>query len=550
MKPRAHEPALILALAWAFLGILAPPAAAQSSPAVETTATLQEGAAALTVRAFGQDGELKGQFGGAGVYLNRGFSGYAPYSVSAIAPGNWLVGVAADGYYPQEFLLAVQEKTSYTLTFALQRRMGWLSTVTTPPDAEVLVDGKPGKAGVQRLPTGRHEVLVRRFGYAERSYDVVIEEDATTSLVAALALAPFEAGPLRVSRPAFDPRNAGQLGSTSFSFSVTSWGSGSLTVLSPSGETVAAFDFPLFETWNQRVDWRGRSPTGAPLPDGSYRVILKVVAVVPGATQAGGQAPVPAPAPAAVEREAEVRIDGSLAVSPLGPSGGGAGLLFFPEPGRLPPGLKALGFGLHADQASLAGTDSLSIEAAGVFSAGFLTAGASVSMKGSGSGAFAAGIGISAPFAPAGSGPNASLYFAASWTGEEALGSPWTATGRAASFGLELSLPSSLALGDFRLGLSPGLLLSLPTAPGTASVSPLYRAGLWYAGRLARLGLSALMAAESFSAPLSPAWPIEVAAEATVAVDPSPLVLSAALTCGIDAPSLSWGFRLGLSFLF
>lgn len=174
-RPRILAPRLALALFAALAGPLLSQAAAQSH-SVETTATTVEGAASLTVRVFGETGELKGAFGGARVYVNRAYVGTAPWSAATMAPGTYLMGVEADGYRPQEFAIVLQEKTSYVVTMVLERRTGFLSTRVEPADAEVLIDGKSARPGLVELPTGAHELRVRRFAFVEECFTVHVAE--------------------------------------------------------------------------------------------------------------------------------------------------------------------------------------------------------------------------------------------------------------------------------------------------------------------------------------------------------------------------------------
>jgi hypothetical protein len=544
---------LLLALA-ASLALLALPAskAGAQSWSVETTATTTEGSASVLVRVFGDSGELKGAFGGAGVYVNRSYVGHAPWSVGSMAPGTYLIGADADGYYPQEVPITLREKTSYTLTFVLQRRTGFLSTFVSPADAEVLVDGRSSRAGIVELPTGSHNVLVRRFAYTEQAFTVRIAERATTFLDVRLSLAPFAVGSLEVSRPAFDPRNSGVLGSTSLSFSVTSYGTGSMEVLSPEGAVVASFDFPLFEDWRQGIEWKGRDDSGAALPDGSYRIRLRAHPVQPSGL--AGMADGAAPDGSAEEtvREAEVRIDSSLAISPLGASGALAGLLCYPEAGRLLPDLSVAGLGLYAGEATFAGEAGASLETSFVHSFGGLSIGASAAMDDIGSEGWSAAVSVGAPIAPgSGSGPLvAGALFRASYDSAATSGEPWNSAS-AGSFGLELSLPTAAALGSFRAGLAPGLHLTIPAGGASAGVSPMLNAGFWYAGRTLRAGLSCRALAASFAAPLDLALPLRLAGELDLALDPSPLVLRTAVLAELTPGSgAAWGLYLGLDFLF
>ena len=552
MATNRRKPFLALVATLYILALPALQAGAQSW-SVETTATTTEGSASVSVRVFGDSGELKGAFGGAGIYVNRGFVGNAPWSVGSMAPGTYLIGADADGYYPQEASITLREKTSYQLTFVLQRRTGFLSTIVSPADAEVFVDGKPSRPGIVELPTGSHNVLVRRFAYADQSFTVRIAELDTTYLDARLSLAPFAVGALEVSRPAFAPGNSGVLGTTSLSFSVTSYGSGTMEVLSPDGAVVASFDFPLFEDWVQGVEWKGRDESGAVLPDGSYRVRLRARPVQPSGLAGATDGPASTGSAEETVREAEVHIDSSLALSPLGASGAAAGLLCYPEAGRILPGLSVAGLGLYAGEATFAGETGASLEASFVHSFGVVSLGASAAMDDIGSEAWSAAISVGTPLAPeSGSGPLvAGVLLRASYDSAATGGEPWNSA-VIGSFGLELSLPTAAAFGSFRVGLAPGLRLTIPTVGASdAGVAPMVNAGFWFAGRILRAGLSCRALAASFASPLDLALPLRLAGELDLALDPTPLVLRTAVLAGLTPGSgAEWGLYLGLDFLF
>jgi hypothetical protein len=523
------------------------------APSIETTPTTLAGTASLLVRAFGDNGEFIGAYGGAGVYIDRVFVGYAPYTTDSTLPGAYLLSVAADGYYPQEIRLYVEEKNLYTIIFTLRHRTGRLSLTVNPTDAAILIDGAPRQAGVVELSTGAHKVTVRHFGYVEKTFPVSITEDQTSTLLAQLDPAPFEVSGLEPAVLAFDPRNAGRLGRCPISFRVNSWGSGRLEVLSPTGEAVGSFDFARFETWDQQVVWRGRDSGGSPLPDGRYRLRLEIRPESPPGTAPSGAATngIVAPGAEVVVREAEVTIDSRLAVSPYSSAGAVVGLLHFPEPGRIPAGVSATGLAINASTSTFTNGDGAGVEASFAHSFGSVGIGASAGLKAASPDTWDAALSAAIPLEKMGSPFAAALFVrpaAASATGQD---SPWTAGNVAGAISTEVSLPFSIAAGAFRAGLAPGVLLAFPFDGTAIGAQPMLRAGLWYAGSRLRAGLSAIVRAASFGEPLGPAWPMAAAAEVHMALDPTPLVLAAAATVefqGAGAPT--FGLQAGLDLLF
>lgn len=540
----SKPPFLLLAI------LLAASTLQAQAPTLESEPSLQAGSAKLSIRVFGEGGELKGSSPGAEVRLNRRILGYSPLLVEALAPGSYLVEVSAPGYRPQGITLDFVEKTFYRITFTLERRMGLLSLSVEPADARVRIDGGDASPGVTALAAGRHEVSLSRFGYVSRSYLVDIAEDSTASLAARLELARFELGSLSSPRPAFDPRNAGAFGSSPLAFGVSSWGSGRLEILDASGLAVASWDFPLFDTWSQRVVWKGRDPGGLVLPDGAYQAVLVAWPRAPGAQPSDTEAQ-------KVRRDLELRIDSRLALSPFGSAGAVLGLLHFPEPGQVAPGTTSLGLSLQAGTASLSGQADLGFQAGLAHSFGRLSLAASLGLggqrSGSGTASGNAALGLSWALREAGSPFAAALVGRLAWLGETGTEASWTRSDLGQALGLELGLPLALAFGPVHLGFDPGLRLSLGlgASSGSLALSPLARAGLWFGSYRLRAGLSALAAPPDFASLLEGGLPLSVAAEAHWVPGSAPLALTAVLGLdlgsGLDPePSLA----LGLDFLF
>lgn len=537
-------PAAILVAA-AFLALALPAAAAESPrPSVETEATAAEGLAGLSVRAFASDTgeELKGAFGGAELSVNGAVVGRTPYSDARIPPGTYLLRVEAEGYYPSEILLGLAEKTLYKLVFHLARMTGFLAVEVSPPDAEILVDGKSRRPGLIELPTGGRRLVVRRFGYAEREYAISIEDRATSFLRVELEKAPFAVSELRSSRAAFNPRNAGVLGRCALDFEVSSYGSGRLSILGPSGDTVAAADFPSFETWRQGFLWKGRGADGLPLPDGAYLARLEAWPAAPdgAAASAAGTAAPP------LVRELAIGLDSRIVVEPRAVQAASAGLLYFPDPRALPAGSLALelsafggadfasppAFGLGASYSLGRAGLSLALAAEPGESGGEAGAEAALSLS------FAL-VREPEPFA-------AALHLRGNWSSAEAPLMAGAYPGGLA----ELALPVALSLGAFRLGLAPGISAAMAADGSEAAPRPFLRAGVWLSGSRFLAGLSGEFATGGLGKGLlEPDWPARLALEGRLVLDPSPLVVGGGLLLDLEPgadPALRLGLALGL----
>jgi hypothetical protein len=513
---------------------------AAGSVSLVTEDTTVEGYAELRIRAYAGSDELKAEYGGAHIAINRIEVGLAPYVNAVTSPGIYLVSVSAEGYYSLEYTISVVEKTRYFLDFHLKRQTGFLSVRIAPSDASLSIDGVSAGKTLLELPTGPHLATVRRFAYIERSLPFVILTGLITSLDVSLEKAPFEVRGLNARRPAFDPRNAGLLGRTLLGFTVTSYGSGRIEILSPEETVVASFDFPSFTEWSQKAAWTGRNEDGEALPDGLYRVRLSAT---------------PAPetsAAAPIETEITVRLDSSLALSPFGSAEAMPGLRLFPDPASIGKGIVALELFAAADQ-GLVSDPSLgaAIGLGASFSFGPLGLGLSAyDYEARGGGGVSASLRYSFP-RPRSTAAEAALFVRASIAAGAGSPALLGGLGPTQAVNLEASLPFALRFGAFHIGLGPGLLFSLPYSGDSVSTAPLLRAGLWLAERSYRLGFSAEMAAPSLVRIGEIDWPLRAALEIRGFLGPSPLVASATASCRYS-PSTGavFGFSAGLGLVF
>ena len=123
-----------------------------------------------TVVLLEADGQLRLQSApaGASVTLDDNFVGRTPLEL-AIAPGKvHRLHLFAEGYLPAERGVALAAAARETLDVTLAAELANVQFITTPPAAELLIDGAPRGSATQTLalPTREHEVTVRAPGYA------------------------------------------------------------------------------------------------------------------------------------------------------------------------------------------------------------------------------------------------------------------------------------------------------------------------------------------------------------------------------------------------
>jgi len=485
--------------------------------------------------------EVSASIKGSSVYVNRAFVGRTDYASGALKPGDYYIEVSKPGYYALGYSLALAARISYSLHFSLAPVAGSLAVSVEPPDAELLVDGRPMAGPVASLPIGAHDVTARRFGYEGRRLSVDIRDRETSSLSFALPRAAFSVSAPASTKASFNPANAGILGRTEIRFEATSYGRARLEIRDQTGNLVGQAEFPRLETWSQAYFWDGRGADGGILPDGEYRAILVATpeAGVPTLPEGIGVG-----TDGTLTREGRIRIDSSIVVRTMNSLAAMPGLLHFPDPAPQPPGTFAAELAWLSPAADPAGSafalgSALSLGEASVLgvSAAAETGRAEVS------GGAGGDLGLSLAYSYARAGPFAGAVFLRGfWTSSEAPFLPGSRSG------IEASLPASLRSGALVLGAAPGLFVDLGSASPTWTA--LGRAGAWVSGPSFRAGLSAALRFDVSSGGLEPAWPAQAAAEGRALISPSPLVLAGYLLAELEPGSApSWGFGLGVGLL-
>ncbi|HOX16995.1 MAG TPA: PEGA domain-containing protein [Spirochaetales bacterium] len=480
---------------------------------------------------------------GATVYIDGAFGGRSPLAIEKFAAGPHQVLVSLEGYREREFVLVASELTEIVITLELEELTGWLLVETDPADARIEIDrdGKQREAGLVELRVGLHRVDVSRFASGTASFQALILEDLVTTLQATLEPAAFRLSELRASRSAFDPRNAGVLGSAELSFDVSSFGEATLEIRDAAGVLVGSAGLGPFSSEAQSYRWDGRAG-GEPLPDGEYQATLTA-------------RPDPAVELADPEdtlvRNAALRIDSSLAWVPGSLGGAGSGLALMAEPFADPPGLfrASIGAALRQGVAEAAGPD-LSLALA--YGAEAFSVGAAASLAaGSGDG-WLLSAALAWPLAERGAAWGLAATARATGGKGAAAALEWSQDGMAAAAG---GFAAGLAAAWGRKGSWLGAQgeLGLNAADGVFGWTLALRAGASLGGAAWRLGVSAEQAFDAaFGAGSLGAREPRAAVEAHLMPGRAPLSLSVACEASlgvnlVPAPPLVRA-SLGIAF--
>jgi len=533
-----YSPLCLKVCAAALLAVLcvsAAQAAPSRLPSVSTESTAVTDRAALDVRAFGDNGELEGLYGGAEVYIDGSSAGWTRYSSDSILPGTYLIEVRARGYYASSITLTLSAGTRYKLIFSLQPLTGIADIEVEPSGAALSIDGNAVGPGSVEIKTGSHQLRAALFGWETQLINFDIAENSVTKLSIALRPAAFSVDNLSLSQSRFNPLNSGRFGGETIGFEVSSFGSADLSIEAPSGETVFQKHFASFDTWKQAADWNGKTAEGQPFADGLYTVRLRA--------WAAGSGPDSAP----LELKESFTIDSSLVIGPFESQGGSRGLLYMGNP--WPIATRLCSASIKAEEAADLSAAPF-INFAFQFESSAFGIGAEAAFRPeSGSAAFSAALGFRYSFSKS----NAAFAWAgqvrALYSSSSSAASGCETGASSAGFGVEAALPFAFRTGILKIGLEPGGILTIPLS-GTVNERLLLGGGLWLGGSVWEAGLSgkALCAADSS---FGLAAPLYAAIEGRCFAGPDSFIISGGATAAIEpGVSADFGITLGFGLIF
>ncbi len=105
---------------------------------------------------------------GAAVTVDGKFKGETPLKFPVAADDEHALAVLKTGYLPHKARAAVGAGETHNLDVPLIPELAIIELVTTPPDAELLINGIAHGSATQRLelPTYEHEIIIRKAGFA------------------------------------------------------------------------------------------------------------------------------------------------------------------------------------------------------------------------------------------------------------------------------------------------------------------------------------------------------------------------------------------------
>jgi hypothetical protein len=146
------------------------------------------------------------------IYLDAGYKGRTPLTLSGIVSGDHTVELDLSGYYDWKSTVNVPSGGTRTVSANMiaipQASTGWISVTSVPADATVYLDGtlagqttQNGVLRIDNVRAGDHNIRVEKAGYQAFATTVNVRVNTVSDVVATLvsASAPATTGTLSVS---------------------------------------------------------------------------------------------------------------------------------------------------------------------------------------------------------------------------------------------------------------------------------------------------------------------------------------------------------------
>lgn len=207
---------------------------------------------------------------GAAVFLNNEYQGTVPLNISGLAAGIYELRLEKQGYSNSAYMIYVSEGRSFSYYVPLERSIGFLDFSSLPAGSLIYVDSKKTDNSYIEVEEGRHEILIRRFGFKDVRGAVFVRKGTVRFISVKMTEEDFKLKSFSASKRSFNPDYSGALGQTTFTASVTAPAIGVLSIKNESGEEVFRAELPEFSTWEQSIKWNGRANDGSKLAAGVY----------------------------------------------------------------------------------------------------------------------------------------------------------------------------------------------------------------------------------------------------------------------------------------
>ena len=144
----------------------------------------------ITLQSVKASLSIKATTSGSKIYVNEDYKGIDQWQ-GELSPGTYLIEAKKDGYRSYSTTVSLAKQQSETMTIpALQALYGTLMVDYKPIDAEVYLDNTLlGKAPnvFDNILVGKHNIKIRKAGYADYTGSVTIQENHQASVSGSLS---------------------------------------------------------------------------------------------------------------------------------------------------------------------------------------------------------------------------------------------------------------------------------------------------------------------------------------------------------------------------
>lgn len=232
----------------------------------EKKINIQKRKTKITIRANIQDAE---------VYLNGQYEGNTDLTINNLPEGRYHLRVEKDGYKPRRFVINVRAGEEEFYYIELKKLFGIVTFESSVKDCSIYVDGSKIYEESVKLAEGEHSVKIEKFGYKTQQKNIYVFRNTHQVVSFDLKLADFYLTSFKTNKKSFNPNLPGASGTIKFSFYVSTYGSGLLTIYDEFLNEICSIKIDHFNTWNQIINWNGKNSSGHSIPNGKYIAIIK-----------------------------------------------------------------------------------------------------------------------------------------------------------------------------------------------------------------------------------------------------------------------------------
>lgn len=207
---------------------------------------------------------------GAEVYINGEYKGRTRLEISDLVPGIYTVKLVKNGYAETCVYMMVRKGYTNVYEVAMGKEVGYINLANITSDCEVYIDGQRLYVNPVEALCGKHDVVIKRFGYESFKKEVDVKPGKTIYVTANLVKTGFKAENLSVSKKIINPKYGKSAGSCVYVFEAAATGNVKFQIVNKSGNIVFEEELKDLSERVQKIKWDGKNQQGNISADGEY----------------------------------------------------------------------------------------------------------------------------------------------------------------------------------------------------------------------------------------------------------------------------------------